>query len=134
MKQETGTRLSGQSPPEPPKVDITLNANGAPRSPSVDARVTLHDALRDHLGLTGVKKGRDQGACGTCTVMVDGKRVVSCLALAARREDRHQPDHRQHRGRHQPGDVRGNRHRPGHRTHRQRDVRRLPHARQRRHP
>ncbi|MGW0762149.1 (2Fe-2S)-binding protein [Streptomyces sp. NPDC002814] len=89
MKQaETETGLSGQSPPEPPKVDITLNINGAPHSLSVDARVTLLDAVRDHLGLTGAKKGCDQGACGACTVMVDGKRVVSCLALAAQYEGR----------------------------------------------
>ncbi|MEV5388326.1 (2Fe-2S)-binding protein [Streptomyces sp. NPDC052721] len=89
MKQVgTGARVSGQSPPEPPYVDITLNVNGSPYTLRVDARVTLLDVLRDHLGFTGAKKGCDQGACGACTVMVDGKRVVSCLALAAQYEGR----------------------------------------------
>ncbi|KOV74046.1 MULTISPECIES: (2Fe-2S)-binding protein [unclassified Streptomyces] len=84
----TETPLSGQSPPEVPQVAIKLTVNGASYSLQVDARVTLLDALRDHLGLTGAKKGCDQGACGACTVMVDGKRVVSCLALAAQCQGR----------------------------------------------
>jgi xanthine dehydrogenase YagT iron-sulfur-binding subunit len=54
----------------------------------VDPRVTLLDALRDHLALTGTKKGCDTGACGACTVHLDGKRVVSCLTLAATCDDR----------------------------------------------
>ncbi|GEC03554.1 (2Fe-2S)-binding protein [Streptomyces spinoverrucosus] len=69
-------------------VDVTLNVNDTEHHLRLDARVTLLDALRDHLGLTGSKKGCDQGACGACTVMVDGKRVVACLGLAAQYEGR----------------------------------------------
>ena len=62
---------------------VTLRVNGVDHQLRLDPRVTLLDALRDTLGLTGTKKGCDQGACGACTVLVDGKRVVSCLMLAA---------------------------------------------------
>jgi xanthine dehydrogenase YagT iron-sulfur-binding subunit len=65
-----------------------MQVNGAPERFQVDVRVTLLDALRDHLGLTGTKKGCDQGACGACTVLADGKRVLSCLTLAAQCEGR----------------------------------------------
>jgi xanthine dehydrogenase YagT iron-sulfur-binding subunit len=61
---------------------ITLTINGSPRSLKVDPRVTLLDTLRDRLDLTGTKKGCDRGACGACTVHVDGRRVLSCLTLA----------------------------------------------------
>ncbi|MFF0431727.1 (2Fe-2S)-binding protein [Streptomyces sp. NPDC004327] len=86
---ETGERSTGKEQPEgPPQVDVTLDVNGTSHRLRLDSRVTLLDALRDHLGLTGAKKGCDQGACGACTVMVDGRRVVSCLGLAAQYEGR----------------------------------------------
>jgi xanthine dehydrogenase YagT iron-sulfur-binding subunit len=69
-------------------VEVDLRVNGAERRLVLDPRVTLLDALRDHLGLTGTKKGCDQGACGACTVLVDGKRVLSCLTLAAQCDGR----------------------------------------------
>jgi xanthine dehydrogenase YagT iron-sulfur-binding subunit len=62
---------------------LTLNVNGRPYALNLEPRVTLLDALRDHLGLAGTKKGCDRGQCGACTVLVNGRRVNSCLALAA---------------------------------------------------
>ena len=69
-------------------VDVMLRVNGSARRLRLDSRVTLLDALRDELDLTGTKKGCDQGACGACTMLLDGKRVLSCLTLAAQCEGR----------------------------------------------
>ncbi len=63
-------------------VELRLSINGEQYELSVEPWVTLLDLLREHLGLTGTKKGCDQGQCGACTVLVDGKRVNSCLVLA----------------------------------------------------
>ena len=63
--------------------DITLRINDAEHRIQVDTRATLLDVLREQLGLTGAKKGCDHGQCGACTVIVDGRRVLSCLTLAA---------------------------------------------------
>jgi len=62
--------------------NVALTVNGRRHALDLDPRVTLLDALREHLGLTGTKKGCDQGQCGACTVMVNGQRINSCLTLA----------------------------------------------------
>ncbi|MBP2551014.1 xanthine dehydrogenase YagT iron-sulfur-binding subunit [Neorhizobium galegae] len=67
-------------------IPLTLDINGSPHTLSVEPRVTLLDALREQLQLTGTKKGCDQGQCGACTVLVDGRRVLSCLTLAVQAE------------------------------------------------
>ena len=67
-------------------VALTLRVNGENHGLHVEPRTTLLDALRDHLGLTGTKKGCDRGQCGACTVLVDGRRINSCLSLAMQHE------------------------------------------------
>jgi xanthine dehydrogenase YagT iron-sulfur-binding subunit len=67
---------------------VVLSVNGQARELRIEARVSLLDALREHLGLTGSKKGCDQGTCGACTVWVDGRRVLACLTLAVTCEGR----------------------------------------------
>jgi xanthine dehydrogenase YagT iron-sulfur-binding subunit len=73
-------------PPSLPSVSITLRVNGESHALTLDPRVTLLDALREHLHLTGSKKGCDQGQCGACTVIVNGSRINSCLSLAVMHE------------------------------------------------
>ena len=68
--------------PPPPSVSVTLQINGRSHSLTLDPRTTLLDALREHLALTGSKKGCDHGQCGACTVLIEGRRINSCLTLA----------------------------------------------------
>jgi aerobic-type carbon monoxide dehydrogenase small subunit (CoxS/CutS family) len=75
--------LEVSAPSSPTSAAVTLTVNGEPRTVALEPRVSLLDALRDHLDLTGSKKGCDQGTCGACTVLVDGRRVLACLTLAA---------------------------------------------------
>jgi xanthine dehydrogenase YagT iron-sulfur-binding subunit len=63
-------------------MDITLQVNGVPHTVDADPRISLLDLLRERLGLSGSKKGCDHGQCGACTVLIDGRRANSCLALA----------------------------------------------------
>jgi xanthine dehydrogenase YagT iron-sulfur-binding subunit len=80
-----GMALAGESPKkgtEGSLVQINFKVNGRPQKLEVDPRVTLLDAIRDRFDLTGTKKGCDRGACGACTVHINGRRVLSCLTLA----------------------------------------------------
>src|SRR6202012_3057094 len=78
-----GATLIGRTMNASPALQtISLKVNGTERTLAIEPRVSLLDALRDHLGLHGTKKGCNQGACGACTVLVDGERINSCLALA----------------------------------------------------
>jgi xanthine dehydrogenase YagT iron-sulfur-binding subunit len=70
-------------------VSLAVTVNGTPHAVTLDPRTTLLDVLREHLDLTGTKKGCDQGQCGACTVLVDGRRVLSCLTLAVMQDGAH---------------------------------------------
>src|ERR687885_2373836 len=78
--------LSGEHPggdaPAVHHAEVALRVNGAEQRLMVDTRATLLDVLREHLGLTGTKKGCDHGQCGACTVLLDGRRANACLLLA----------------------------------------------------
>jgi xanthine dehydrogenase YagT iron-sulfur-binding subunit len=80
----TPNTATAQDPSAP--IDVTLRVNGQDHTLSIDTRTALLDALREHLGLTGSKKGCDHGQCGACTVLVDGRRINSCLALAVMKD------------------------------------------------
>jgi xanthine dehydrogenase YagT iron-sulfur-binding subunit len=69
--------------PLPEMVSVSLTVNGSLQTLSLDPRTTLLDVLREHLDLTGTKKGCDQGQCGACTILMDGRRINSCLTFAA---------------------------------------------------
>ena len=91
----SGTTAATPAPPVTPsgicgpsRVPVTLRINGSWHVVGLEPRVSLLDALREHLELTGSKKGCDQGTCGACTVWVDGRRVLACLTLAITCEGR----------------------------------------------
>jgi len=88
-RQNAAARPSRQAIPAPDKIAIALNVNGVETQLSVAPWTTLLDALRDHLDLTGTKKGCDHGQCGACTVLVDGRRINSCLTLAVMKDGAH---------------------------------------------
>jgi xanthine dehydrogenase YagT iron-sulfur-binding subunit len=82
MARTRRKRPNGQTIPAPEKITVSLTVNGVPRQLALAPWVTLLDALRERLGLTGPKKGCDHGQCGACTVLVDGRRIVSCMTFA----------------------------------------------------
>ncbi|GAB3752221.1 2Fe-2S iron-sulfur cluster-binding protein [Spirosoma pomorum] len=93
IEQLMARTTTGAPLPPPPTgiengVNVTVNVNGRAQKLLVDSRMTLLDALRERLALTGSKKGCDHGQCGACTVLIEGRRVLSCLTLAATCQDK----------------------------------------------
>src|SRR3954471_15269958 len=89
MAQAAAANPPKSRPSAPPeKLTVRLVVNGEPRELALRPWTTLLDALRDHLDLTGTKKGCDHGQCGACTVLVDGKRINACLTLAVMQDGR----------------------------------------------
>ena len=84
LEQRAQAATPSYAPPQP----LTLRINGAEHHLTIEPRVTLLDALREVLGLTGTKKGCDRGQCGACTVLVDGQRINACLTLAMMHDGR----------------------------------------------
>lgn len=91
LKNKTWAQTSPRRQPQPTQapevVDVTLRVNGTKRNLKIEPRVTLLDALRDRMSLTGTKKGCDRGQCGACTVLINGARINSCLSLAIMYDD-----------------------------------------------
>jgi xanthine dehydrogenase YagT iron-sulfur-binding subunit len=86
--EPSGKAVGNGTPSLSAKASINLKINGANYNLQIEPRVSLLDALREYIGLTGPKKGCNQGACGACTVLVDGARIISCLAFAVQYADR----------------------------------------------
>ena len=82
----SAARQEAEKAPTPAKMNVSLQVNGVERKLTIAPWTTLLDALRIHLDLTGTKKGCDHGQCGACTVLVDGRRINSCLTLAVMKD------------------------------------------------
>src|SRR5690242_1833724 len=88
-RTDTPARSKGEAILTPPKISVSLTVNGVKNELKVAPWTTLLDALREHLDLTGTKKGCDHGQCGACTVLVNGRRINSCLTLAVMKDGAH---------------------------------------------
>jgi xanthine dehydrogenase YagT iron-sulfur-binding subunit len=86
MARENVAQKVPETIPVPQKIGVSLTINGVERKLELAPWTTLLDALREHLGLTGTKKGCDHGQCGACTVLLDGRRVNACLTLAVMKD------------------------------------------------